>query len=344
MLDKRLKAFLHVVFWAFMFLSPMQYMRGTGMTMFQYMMNCMSSLLLMVVFYANYMWLTPKYFVAGKHRYYTIINFVIIVCFSIILHYWMDFTRDLFQPVVIRHRTPDALDDFLVFVRDIINFCIFATAATCIALAQRWYCADKARKDAEAARMNAELSSLRSQINPHFLLNTLNNIYALTAIDQTRAQNAIQQLSRMLRHMLYENQESEVTLIDEIHFIENYVNLMKIRLPKTVDVRFEKDVQNSHLKVAPLLFVSLVENAFKHGVSLTEPSFIHIKLTQKEGFLCVTIENSNFPKSEKDRSGHGIGLQQVQRRLDLAYYNRYEWTKSLSDDGKTYSSIIKITL
>jgi sensor histidine kinase YesM len=344
MLDKRLKIFLHIVFWAFMFLSPMQYMRGTGMTMLQYLMNCMPSLLLMVVFYANYKWLTYRYFVEGKHRYYTIINFIMIVSFAVFLHYWMDFTRELFQPIGRGSRTPDALDDFMSFVRDCANFCIFATAATCIALAQQWYWADKALRNAEAARVAAELGNLRSQINPHFLLNTLNNIYALTAIDHTRAQSAIQQLSNMLRHMLYDNQEQLVSLADEVQFIENYINLMKIRLPQTVDVKFEKDLENPNTKVAPLLFISLVENAFKHGISSTEPSFIHMSMTQKGNSLCVIIENSNFPKSEKDRSGHGIGLQQVQRRLDLAYYERYEWTKGVSDDGTVYSSTIKITL
>lgn len=344
MQDKRLKIFLHIVFWAFMFLSPMQYMRGTGMTMLQYLMNCMPSLLLMVVFYANYKWLTYRYFVEGKHRYYTIINFIMIVSFAVFLHYWMDFTRELFQPIGRGSRTPDALDDFMSFVRDCANFCIFATAATCIALAQQWYWADKALRNAEAARVAAELGNLRSQINPHFLLNTLNNIYALTAIDHTRAQSAIQQLSNMLRHMLYDNQEQLVSLADEVQFLENYINLMKIRLPQTVDVKFEKDLENSNTKVAPLLFISLVENAFKHGISSTEPSFIHMSMTQKGNSLCVIIENSNYPKSEKDRSGHGIGLQQVQRRLDLAYYERYEWTKGVSDDGTVYSSQIKITL
>ena len=344
MLDKRLKIFLHIVFWAFMFLSPMQYMRGTGMTMLQYLMNCMPSLLLMVVFYANYKWLTYRYFVEGKHRYYTIINFIMIVSFAVFLHYWMDFTRELFQPIGRGSRTPDALDDFMSFVRDCANFCIFATAATCIALAQQWYWADKALRNAEAARVAAELGNLRSQINPHFLLNTLNNIYALTAIDHTRAQSAIQQLSNMLRHMLYDNQEQLVSLSDEVQFIENYINLMKIRLPQTVDVKFEKDLENPNTKVAPLLIISLVENAFKHGISSTEPSFIHMSMTQKGNSLCVIIENSNFPKSENDRSGHGIGLQQVQRRLDLAYYERYEWTKGVSDDGTVYSSTIKITL
>ena len=179
MLDKRLKIFLHIVFWAYMFLSPMQYMRGTGMTMIQYLMNCLSPLLLMVVFYANYLWLTPKYFVQGKHRYFLMINVVMAVGFSVLLHYWMDYTRVLFQPGGLMPRNPDAIDEFFYYVRDIINFGIFATAATCIALAQRWFWADNARKYAETARVRAEadrteaeLKSLRSQINPHFLLNT----------------------------------------------------------------------------------------------------------------------------------------------------------------------------
>ena len=347
MLDKRLKYFLHVVFWAYMFLSPMQYMRGTGMTMLQYVMNCMSPLLLMVVFYVNYFWLTPKYFVQGKHRYYLMINVLMAVSFSILLHYWMDYSRVLFQPGVLMPRN----------VRDLINFGIFATAATCIALAQRWFWADNARKYAETARVRAEadrteaeLKSLRSQINPHFLLNTLNNIYALTAMDTYRAQNAIQQLSKMLRHMLYDNMLDSVNLQDEIQFLENYVNLMKIRLPNSVDVAFQKIVPDADIKVAPLIFISLFENAFKHGVSLTEPSFIRILIKADvppggdEKKLICSIENSYFPKPEQDRSGHGIGLEQVQRRLDLLYPNRYVWEKGTGPDNCTYYSKITIQL
>jgi sensor histidine kinase YesM len=254
-------------------------------------------------------------------------------------------------------RKPDGIDEFFFYVRDLINCGIFATAATCIALAQRWFWADNARKYAETARVRAEadrteaeLKSLRSQINPHFLLNTLNNIYALTAMDTYRAQNAIQQLSKMLRHMLYDNMQDAVNLQDEIQFLENYVNLMKIRLPNSVDVTFQKIVPDADIKVAPLIFISLFENAFKHGVSLTEPSFIRILIkadaspdgTEKQ--LICSIENSYFPKPEQDRSGHGIGLEQVQRRLDLLYPDRYVWEKGTDSDGKTYYSKITIQL
>ena len=254
----------------------------------------------------------------------------------------MNYAHELFYsvPPPPRHFT---FLDFIIFVlRDIFNLAIFSTMATALVLAFRWQHNEDARLEAEAARSDAELRNLRSQVNPHFLLNTLNNIYALTAIDQTRAQDAIMQLSQLLRHILYDNQEAEVPLKDEIKFLENYINLMKIRLSGNVDVRFDSNVSRPDLRVAPLLVVSLVENAFKHGISPTEPSFVHVSLSTDNNQLVCRIENSNHPKTESDRSGHGVGLEQVQQRLDLSYDGQYEWEKGPSADGKTYLS--KITL
>ncbi len=343
MIKKRLKKFLHVAFWAFMFLSPMQYMRGTGTSMLQYLMNCMSPLLMMVVFYVNYKILTPRYFVAGKHRYFLLINLAMIIIFAAVLHYWMEFTNNVFPPNPTIYRIPDALDEFLYVVRDIINFMIFAVAATCLKLAQQWMWAEEAIKNAEAAKTRAELSNLRNQINPHFLLNTLNNIYALIAFDTPKAQEAIQELSKMLRHILYDYQQPAVPLKDEVDFLQNYINLMRIRLPQSVEVSSQFSVANSNLEIAPMLFISLIENAFKHGVSPTEPSFIHISIEADEQQIVCDIQNSNYPKNADDHSGHGIGLQQVQRRLDLSYANNYIWQRGVSKDGKSYYSKIVLT-
>lgn len=342
-MNKRLSLFLHVAFWAFMFLSPLSYMRGHGVTLTQYLMNCMMPLLMMVVFYANYLWLTPRLFVAGKHSYFLLINLVIVVSLGIGLHYWMDFARQLYQPKHSYSHIPMALDELFFILRDIINLGIFAAVGTALVLGQRWQHNDQARREAEAARIDAELSNLRSQINPHFLLNTLNNIYALTAFDPTKAQEAIQELSKLLRYILYDTQQSMVPLKDEVEFIENYVQLMRIRLPQSVDVNCQFSIGNSQLTIAPLLFISLVENAFKHGVSPTEPSFIHISIEADEQQMICDIQNSNHPKAANDHSGHGIGLQQVQRRLDLAYPGRYTWQRHISDDGKIYQSKITLT-
>ena len=342
MIKKRLKLFLHVAFWAFMFLSPMQYMRGTGTSMTQYLMNCMSPLLMMVVFYVNYKLLTPRYFVAGKHRYFLLINLAMIIIFAVILHFWMELTNEFFPPSS-NQRIHDTLDAFLYTIRDIINFMIFATAATCLKLSQQWVWAEEAIKNAEAATTHAELSNLRNQINPHFLLNTLNNIYALTAFDTPKAQEAIQELSKMLRHILYDYQQPAVPLKDEVEFLQNYINLMRIRLPQSVEISSQFSIANSNLEIAPMLFISLIENAFKHGVSPTEPSFIHITIEGDEQQIVCDIQNSNYPKNAEDHSGHGIGLQQVQRRLELSYAKNYTWQRGVSEDGKSYYSKIVLT-
>jgi len=299
----------------------------------------------MVVFYINYLWLTPHYFVTGKHRYYWVINIVMIVILGIFLHSWMTYTHEMFSeghhP---RRHDPDLLDFIFFVLRDIVNLAISAAVATAAALAKRWMKAEATLREAEAARTAAELSNLRSQMNPHFLLNTLNNIYALTAFDTPKAQEAIQELSRMMRHILYDNQQPFVTMKEESEFLEDYIKLMKIRISESVSITFEKSILHPQQSVAPMLFISLVENAFKHGISPTEPSFIRINISADDHSLVCDIQNSNHPKTASDRSGHGVGLQQVQRRLDLCYPGRYSWQRGVSADGKTYTSKITISL
>lgn len=340
-MNKHLAGLCHVALWAFLFLSPLTYWRGTGIKFVQYLMYCMQPLMLMIVFYLNYLYLAPKLFVAGKHRYDLLINLLMISAFGISLHYWNDFANDLFG---VHQRFDDTINDVTNILRDCLNFCIFAGGSTALALARKWVTAEQKLRESETARVQSELKNLRSQINPHFLLNTLNNIYALTAIDQSRAQDAIQQLSKMLRHLLYDNQEREVSLTDEMEFIENYINLMKIRLAQNVEVTFHRQVALPSIKVAPLIFISLIENAFKHGVSPTEPSFVHISITATEHEIMCQIENSYHPKTHEDRSGHGIGLSQVQRRLELSYPGCYTWEKGVSKDQKIYTSTIQIYL
>lgn len=340
-MNKHIAGLCHVALWAFLFLSPLTYWRGTGIKFVQYLMYCMQPLMLMIIFYANYLYLAPRFFVAGKHRYDLLINLVMITTFGIALHYWTDYANNLYGVHV---RFDDAISDVTNILRDCLNFAIFAGGSTALALARKWFTADQKLQESETARAKAELYNLRSQINPHFLLNTLNNIYALTAINQERAQDAIQQLSKMLRHMLYDNQESSVALSDELQFLENYISLMKIRLSANVDVTFTHNVDVPGVRIAPLIFISLIENAFKHGISPTEQSFVHIEINATDHDINCRIENSNHPKSNQDRSGHGIGLNQVQRRLDLAYPNHYKWVKGTNEDGTIYTSAIHIDL
>lgn len=199
------------------------------------------------------------------------------------------------------------------------------------------------RREAEKSRTEAELKNLRNQLNPHFLLNTLNNIYALIAFDTDKAQTAVQELSRLLRHVLYDNQQNFVTLGKEMDFIKNYIALMRIRLSSNVTVETRFDIRpDSPTEIAPLIFISLIENAFKHGISPTEPSHIRIYFSESVHEVRCEIINSYHPKSEADKSGSGIGLEQVSKRLELTYPGRYEWKHGISEDGKEYKSVLTI--
>lgn len=197
-------------------------------------------------------------------------------------------------------------------------------------------------KDEKAKNTEAELAWLKNQINPHFLFNTLNNISSLTQIDADAAQDAIAQLSDLLRYAMYETNKNTVPLGGEVEFMRNYIELMKLRCNEQTSVNYQLSIDSEQVEVAPLLFVSLIENAFKHGVSSGRPSAISIKLEQHQGQLTFICDNTNYPKNDKDRSGSGIGIENTRRRLELMYADRYEWEQTLEDN--IYHVMIKLKL
>ena len=196
-------------------------------------------------------------------------------------------------------------------------------------------------EEEKAKNLEAELAWLKSQINPHFLFNTLNNISSLTQIDPDSAQEALAQLSDLLRYAMYETQKEKVPLKGEVAFMTNYVELMRLRCSETTHITTRFDV-SGNTEVAPLLFISLVENAFKHGVSNTVESSIDISMEEKEGLLTFTCTNTNHPKSQDDRSGSGIGLENTRRRLELLYPGRY--TRSQTLENNIYHVSVTIDL
>lgn len=301
---------------------------------------------LMVIFYINYLWLVPRYYIRGNRPRFYLINIISFFVLLVFLHLWMDLGHVFFNHPSPRKHAVDFVEQHKVIffsIRDIFNMTISAAMATMMRLAEKWHKSELARQEADKERTKAELSNLRSQIKPHFMLNTLNNIYALTAFSPERAQKAIEQLSVLLRHILYENEQSEISIKDEIEFISNYISLMQLRVTNNVKVNFVTNIQEGcNAMIAPMIFISLVENAFKHGISPTKPSFIDISVTADNDTINCNIINSNFPKYADDKSGHGIGLKQVAKRLELAYSGRYKWVKGVSEDGMTYYSKIEI--
>ncbi len=210
--------------------------------------------------------------------------------------------------------------------------CVVAAVATGIRHFLRVRSLKQQLKDEKAKNTEAELAWLKNQINPHFLFNTLNNISSLTQIDADAAQDAIAQLSDLLRYAMYETNKALVPIGGEVEFMRNYIALMKMRCNDRAVVTEHFKVDDPNTLVAPLLFISLIENAFKHGLSSSRPSAIHISLRQQGGEVEFCCDNTNYPKSTDDRSGSGIGLENTRRRLDLVYPGRYTWLQNLQDN------------
>ena len=199
-----------------------------------------------------------------------------------------------------------------------------------IALSIRYMMRRSERKQKE---VEAELAWLKNQINPHFLFNTLNNISSLAQIDGDGTQEAIMQLSDLLRYAMYETNKPKVPLDGEVEFMRNYVELMKLRCNEMTTVSARFDITDAQSEVAPLLFISLIENAFKHGMDSNAPATIDISLKQQDGTLVFNCDNTNNPKPTKDRSGSGIGLENTRRRLDLLYPGRYTWEQEITPEN-----------
>ena len=181
----------------------------------------------------------------------------------------------------------------------------------------------------ELGRSNANLDFLRSQINPHFLFNALNTIYATSLNENAeRTGEAIQKLGDMMRFMLHENMQEKISLAREIEYLNNYIDLQKLRTEHNASLKIDTRIEQNPamLSIAPMLLIPFVENAFKHGISFREPSQIRVVLEIKDRTLNFDVYNSKHEKADNDPESErgGIGLRNVKQRLQLLYPNKHE--------------------
>ncbi len=345
--SRSLAIYIHVLVWVMIFAFPLLLEdRTSGIRWESYLWHIVMPVAFFIVFYINYGLLVPYHYMRKRRSQYIIYNIILIVIISSIQHGITPYLQEAAESARGNIIKPDNYPHpprWIFIARDLVMLAMTAGLAATIRMSSQWQKAETARQEAERNHIAAELNNLRNQLNPHFLLNTLNNIYALITFDSEKAQQAVQDLSKLLRYVLYENQGTFVPLYREINFIQNYIELMRIRLRK--DVRVDINIQinkESQTPIAPLLFISLIENAFKHGISPTAPSFISITIYEDNGCVHCEITNSNHPKTHSDKSGSGIGLEQVKKRLELIYPNRYTWEKGICADGSTYISNLTI--
>ncbi len=226
------------------------------------------------------------------------------------------------------------------------TFTIYAVlfAAVAIKLIKRIYQNEKAAEELAKEKLDAELKFLKAQIHPHFLFNTLNNLYALTLQNSPRSSEVVMKLSNLLDYMLYECNVPKVPLSKEIKQMHNYIGLQRIRYDDRLEVVFTSSGDVSDLRIPPLLILPFIENAFKHGVSQeSSPAFISIDLSVRGELMVLKVENSKSPeKLVPDGYTKGIGLKNVRRRLELLYGDDYDL--QIFNEEETYLVVLRLHL
>lgn len=340
--NRALKFLIQLIGWGLVFGFPLffTWKEGNPVSWIKFLGYIGVPITFMVVFYMNYFVFIDRILFRRQLLLFIIVNLLLFVILSLGLHAWQEYYF-----IHISHESHSGHKPFpppsVFVIRDGVMMALTAALSVAIRTTENWYVLEREKKELENARSEAELQNLKSQLNPHFLFNTLNNIYALIAINPERAQYAVHDLSRLLRHVLYEDNQKFVSLDHELSFMKSYIELMSLRLSGNVDLQVDMPDDGKGVRVAPLLFITLIENAFKHGVGPGSSSFIHIRFSWLEpAGICCYIENSYFPKTETDRSGSGIGLENLKKRLELLYPEKY--CLKTGREGDKFISELKI--
>ncbi|MDL2265395.1 histidine kinase, partial [Parabacteroides sp. OttesenSCG-928-G21] len=317
--SKRYSWLFHIIPWFLIMLIPILFQIGVGSVLWSWgaYFNFAATLVsFMLVFYINYYYLINKYLFTKRTGRYLLMNLIMILLLIVgdhIFDHIIDFEGGGGPPFGDDDfrgdgRNPGEQVQEIFGLNININilfylvgglvltmfYAMIAAVSVAFKMTTTWYQTESARKELEKSRSEAELQNLKSQLNPHFLFNTLNNIYSLIALSPERAQEAVHDLSRLLRYVMYESSQPYVTLEKDLDFVRNYVELMRIRLPEHAELKTNISSVVPGTLIAPLLFISLIENAFKHGISNNKPSFIHIDIMQEGNQVICSIVNSDF--------------------------------------------------
>lgn len=346
-----LKVLLHLFVWAIIFSTPFLFIRIEGINLynlhlllplFRFLLPLFLSAL---IFYANHLFLIDRLFFNKKILLFVLANLSIIVACVLMLEQADQLiqrpglpppqNRGGTLPLIIIRR---AFSD----IRTLTLFVLAVGVSITIKLTQKWLRSEAERKAVETEMLKSELAHLQYQLQPHFFFNSLNNIYSLIDQSPEKAKEAVYGLGKLMRYLLYEIRDNKISLAKEIEFLQKFIQLMELRLPGQVVVESIFPENASNYEVAPLLFIPLVENAFKHGVSAGIASTILIEMEVNDNRLLFLTENRNAPKKNADRSGSGIGLKNLQKRLELLYHNRHEFTQY--EDGQHFYTRLSIRL
>ncbi len=350
-LDLRLEKFrivFHVLFW----LGVVAY-EGLvwGLVDGQYGQRLLSSLVdlpvkISAAYFTLYI-LVDRFLIKKKYTAFLILLFTSMLGFGVL-------SRILAYYIIYPMFYPDATAVPLFYLPKILImiFSIYSLVGiiTSFHLIRHWYRNQQAAQEFERSRqalenemLEAKLKFLKSQINPHFLFNTLNNLYVLALDQSTRTPEVIHRLSELTSYMLHEGNHKLVSLEQELHYIQNYMELERIRYDSTVDIALTIHGNISGIQIAPLLLLPFVENAFKHGLSSgLSGGWLRLDIYYSAGWLTVKVENSKTDSVKNYLPKSGIGLQNVRSRLDLIYTDCY--SLNIVNERQLHSVILKINV
>lgn len=314
--------FLHILFWALSYYFLMHHFSISGdRSMVDYIFTTLFHISLVSAVYINLYYLIPR-FLNKQNAWKYVTGLILLYGIFYGIHvFTFDILSDLAFPGYYFIAFYDHVELFKYFV-------IYLGITTLFILSKSWFELIESRKELaekEKEMIQNELKSLRAQINPHFLFNSLNSIYSLALNKKENAPQVILKLSDVLRYMIYESNESLVDLKKELLFIENYIDLQKLRTKDSKAVIFNVEGNVDDQKIVPLILIVFIENAFKHGMKGdTKNQFVHIQFTIENNRLKFTAENNlgSIDEVEDDRF-KGLGLENVKRRLELLYKGRY---------------------
>ena len=330
--NRNINVFSHILVWLVLFSIPYILSYGQEQDINRIIAHFWIPLLFYaIIFYLNYFVLIDRFLFAKKTLLFILINLIIIALFIIIKEQIED---RLFVDLIKKRSNADGVGPpfkMILYVQ-MLSYMAPLLFSIAIKTTQRWVKTETERKEALNFKLQSELQHLHYQLQPHFFFNSLNNIYSMVDISPEQAKKSIHSLSKLMRYMLYETNMELVPLSKEIDFMKKYIDLMKLRVSDKTVVSYHFPSEDTDIKIAPLLFISLIENAFKHGVSASKASEINIELSVQDNTVFVTIENDNFPKKTDDKSGSGIGLNNLEKRLQLLYPNKYSYTSDVKNN------------
>jgi two-component system, LytTR family, sensor kinase len=360
---KKLTIALHILVWSIVLGIPAYFMRRYDVDRNFVLLYYVSTTINGLIFYGNYLVLVPRFFfIPGRRKYFVFAGLLLIAFYFV-----SDFSnRLIFHDVIGRNESsvirphdlpgegsPDKnakpmppgprLGRVPYKQMHTYNFAFNALFLIFIGIGlrvlERNASIEKRQKELEKEKLNSELAFLKNQISPHFFFNTLNNIYSLISINAHDSQEAVLKLSKLMRYLLYESEHGATLLSSEIEFMNHYIDLMRLRMTDKVELQVSFPGKYENHSIPPLLFISFIENAFKHGISYREKSFIHIGLSIEKDGLTFRCSNSLFRSAEKEHPEHsGIGLDNVRKRLALLYPGKHRL------DVRTSAAVYEVEL